>query len=105
MPSGRQARERGWTPSGRHARGRRHPRPGLSTGPADARELSARLRKRDLSVAPAVLNLVENRSATAREQTAALLGALSPGELAGEALGHIVGITGPPGVGRSEEHT
>jgi LAO/AO transport system kinase len=73
----------------------------LSTGPADARELSARLRKRDLSVAPAVLNLVENRSATAREQTAALLGALSPGELAGEALGHIVGITGPPGVGKS----
>jgi LAO/AO transport system kinase len=73
----------------------------LSAGPADALELSARLRERDLSVAPAVLNLVENRSATAREQTAALLGALSPGELAGETAGHIVGITGPPGVGKS----
>jgi LAO/AO transport system kinase len=73
----------------------------LSAGPAAARELSAGLRERDLSVAPAVLNLVENRSATAREQTAALLGALSPAALAGEAPGHIVGITGPPGVGKS----
>ncbi len=73
----------------------------MSAAPADARELSTRLRERDLSVAPAVLNLVENRSAAAREQTAALLGALSPAALAGEAPGQIVGITGPPGVGKS----
>jgi LAO/AO transport system kinase len=73
----------------------------LSPGAADARELGVRLRKRDLSVAAAVLNLVENRSPTAREQTAALLGALSPGELVGEAPAHIIGITGPPGVGKS----
>jgi LAO/AO transport system kinase len=73
----------------------------LTAGPPDAGELSVRLRGHDLSAAPAVLNLVENRSAAAREQTAALLGALSPAELAGEAPGHIVGITGPPGVGKS----
>ena len=73
----------------------------MSPGAADARELGVRLRKRDLSVAAAVLNLVENRSPTAREQTAALLGALSPGELVGEAPAHIIGITGPPGVGKS----
>jgi LAO/AO transport system kinase len=73
----------------------------LSAGLGDGRELSARLRARDLSAAAAVLNLVENRTAKAREQTAVLLGALSPVELAGEMAGHIVGITGPPGVGKS----
>jgi LAO/AO transport system kinase len=73
----------------------------LNRGPSDGRELGARLRDRDLSAAPAVLNLVESRSPPAREQTAALLAALSPAELDGEAPGHIVGVTGPPGVGKS----
>jgi LAO/AO transport system kinase len=48
-----------------------------------------------------VLNLVESRASGAREQTEALLAALSPAALSGEAPAHIVGITGPPGVGKS----
>ena len=60
-----------------------------------------RLREHDLSAAPAVLNLVESRTAEAREQTHELLAALSPAALGAEAPGHIVGVTGPPGVGKS----
>ena len=63
--------------------------------------LAARLRDRDLEVAPAVLNLVESRTEAAREQTAVLLGAIAPSELGGEAPAEIVGVTGPPGVGKS----
>jgi LAO/AO transport system kinase len=68
---------------------------------ADGGELGARLRQGDLSAAPAVLNLVENRSPEAREQSEALLAAVSPGALGREAPAHIVGVTGPPGVGKS----
>jgi LAO/AO transport system kinase len=64
-------------------------------------ELAARLRDRDLSAAPAVLNLVENRSAARRAEIAALLHGVSPAALGGEAPGHVVGITGPPGAGKS----
>jgi LAO/AO transport system kinase len=71
----------------------------LST--ADGRALGERLRRRDLSAAPAVLNLVESRSAAAREQTEALLASVSPAATGGEAGAHVVGITGPPGVGKS----
>ena len=69
--------------------------------PPRGAELGARLREGDLSAAPAVLNLVESRSREAREQTEALLAALSPAELGAEARAHIVGVTGPPGVGKS----
>jgi LAO/AO transport system kinase len=69
--------------------------------PPDGDRLAARLRDRDLSAAPAVLNLVESRTAEAREQTHELLAALSPAALGAEAPGHIVGVTGPPGVGKS----
>jgi LAO/AO transport system kinase len=62
----------------------------------DGRELAARLREHDLSAAPAVLNLVENRTPAARDHTDALLSALGS-----EAPAHIVGVTGPPGVGKS----
>jgi LAO/AO transport system kinase len=68
---------------------------------SDGRELARRLRERDLSAAPAVLNLVENRSPQSRRQSAALLAALSPAVMGEEAPGHTVGITGPPGVGKS----
>ncbi len=61
------------------------------------RELGERLRARDLSAAPAVLNLVESRTASDRAQTAELLQAVAPAALAGQ----IVGVTGPPGVGKS----
>jgi LAO/AO transport system kinase len=67
----------------------------------DGATLGARLRARDLSAAPAVLNLVESRTPIAREQTEALLAACSPGVLGGEAPAHIVGVTGPPGGGKS----
>ncbi len=73
----------------------------MSAAPRDGAELGARLRDRDVSAAAAVLNLVESRSAEAREQTEALLSAVSPAALGGEAPGFIVGVTGPPGVGKS----
>jgi len=73
----------------------------LSPAPADGAELAARLSQRDLSAAPAVLNLVESRTADARAETAKLLSASAPAALGGEAPGHVVGVTGPPGVGKS----
>jgi LAO/AO transport system kinase len=57
------------------------------------------LRERDLSAAPAVLNLVENR--TRRDEVAGLLREVSPAALGAEAPGHLVGVTGPPGAGKS----
>jgi LAO/AO transport system kinase len=68
---------------------------------ADGSALAARLRDRDLTVAPAVLNLIESRAPDARPQTDALLASVSPGRLGAEAPAHIVGVTGPPGVGKS----
>jgi LAO/AO transport system kinase len=64
-------------------------------------EVGARLRARDLSAAPAALNLLENRSPAAREQSAALLAEVAPARLGGEAPAHVVGVTGPPGAGKS----
>jgi LAO/AO transport system kinase len=64
-------------------------------------ELGARLRARDLTAAPAALNLLENRSMEAREEIAALLAEVAPARLGGEAPAHIVGVTGPPGAGKS----
>ena len=69
--------------------------------PEDGRELGRRLRDRDLTAAPAALNLIESRAPDAREQAAALLAAVSPAVLGHEAPAHIVGVTGPPGVGKS----
>ncbi len=67
----------------------------------DGTALGERLRDRDLSAAPDVLNLVENRTPAARRQAAALLRAVAPAALGGEAPGHVVGVTGPPGAGKS----
>ncbi|HEY8581939.1 MAG TPA: AAA family ATPase, partial [Capillimicrobium sp.] len=64
-------------------------------------ELAGRLREGDLGAAPAVLNLVENRSPARRAEIEALLRGVAPRELGGEAPGHVVGITGPPGAGKS----
>lgn len=69
--------------------------------PDSGAQLGARLRERDTSAAPEVLNLVESRTPASREEVAALLSAVSPAALGGEAPGHIVGITGPPGAGKS----
>jgi LAO/AO transport system kinase len=73
----------------------------LTSAPTDGDELARRLREHDLSVAPAVTNLAESRSPGADEETERLLAALSPAALGGDAPGHVVGITGPPGVGKS----
>ena len=67
----------------------------------DGTALGERLAAGDLSAAPSVLNLVENRGPAARPQIAALLRRLSPASLGREATGHIVGVTGPPGAGKS----
>jgi LAO/AO transport system kinase len=68
---------------------------------ADGEALGARLRDGDVSAAPAVLNLVESRAPRDREAVAALLREVAPARLGGEAPGHVVGITGPPGAGKS----
>ncbi len=62
-------------------------------------ELGERLRAGDLGAAPAVLNLVENRNA--QDEIAALLRSVAPAALGGETRGHVVGVTGPPGAGKS----
>lgn len=64
-------------------------------------DLSARLRERDLSAAPAALNLLESIAPGDREQAESLLRELSPAALGGEAPGHVIGVTGPPGAGKS----
>jgi LAO/AO transport system kinase len=89
------------------APGDRPPSPPLRADEASPREddpgakLGKRLRQRDLSAAPATLNLLESTTGADREQAKALLAELSPTALGGEAQGHIVGVTGPPGAGKS----
>jgi len=73
------------------------PRPQGGVGAA----LGARLRERDLSAAPAALNILESIAPADREQAAALLEQISPAALGGDAPGHVVGVTGPPGAGKS----
>src|SRR5829696_639210 len=62
-------------------------------------ELGRRLRHGDRSAAAAALNVVENRAD--RDATRALLNEVSPAALGGEPAAHVVGITGPPGAGKS----
>src|ERR671927_860362 len=68
---------------------------------SDPSELGRRLRERDRSAAPAALNLIEDRSPEGRERAAELLAEVSPAALGGEAPAHLVGVTGPPGAGKS----
>jgi len=70
------------------------------SGPEPA-ALGARLRARDLTAAPAALNLLENRAPAQREAIATLLAEVAPARLGGEAPGHVIGVTGPPGAGKS----
>jgi LAO/AO transport system kinase len=69
--------------------------------PADGAELGRRLRQGDRAAAPAALNLIEDRSPGGRSQAAALLAEVSPAALGGEPPAHVVGVTGPPGAGKS----
>ena len=71
----------------------------MSEGGTSGAALGARLRDRDLTAAPAALNLIENR--TRGEETAALLREVSPAALGAEPPGHVIGVTGPPGAGKS----
>lgn len=64
-------------------------------------ELGKRLATRDRKAAPAALNLLEERGSDSVERADAMLKELSPATLGHEAPGVIVGITGPPGVGKS----
>jgi GTPase len=67
----------------------------------DGAALAARLRERDVAAAPAVLNLLESTAPSDRAGAQALLRELSPAGGAGEAPGHVIGVTGPPGAGKS----
>jgi LAO/AO transport system kinase len=62
-------------------------------------DLGKRLRSGDRSAAPAVLNLVESRTKT--DEIADLLREVSPAVLGDEPAGHLIGVTGPPGAGKS----
>jgi LAO/AO transport system kinase len=62
-------------------------------------ELGRRLREGDRSAAAAALNVIENRAE--RDATRALLNEVSPAALGSEPAAHVVGITGPPGAGKS----
>lgn len=54
------------------------------------------MRDGDRSAAPAALNLIEDRSSRGREAARALLAAVGS-----EPRSHLVGLTGPPGAGKS----
>jgi LAO/AO transport system kinase len=62
----------------------------------DPEELGRRLAAGDRSAAPAALNVIEDRSPRGREAAAALLASVGS-----EARAHLVGVTGPPGAGKS----
>src|SRR5213596_793081 len=68
---------------------------------ADPGELGGRLREGDRSAAPAALNLIEDCSSRGPERAAELLAEVSPAAIGGEAPAHLVGVTGPPGAGKS----
>lgn len=73
----------------------------MTVGSPQSAELGVRLREGDRSAAPAALNAIEDRSPRGREQAAALLAEVSPARLGGEAAVHVIGLTGPPGAGKS----
>jgi LAO/AO transport system kinase len=67
--------------------------------PPDPVALAERVAARDRGAVAAALNLLEDRRAPARARATALLSALPAGRL--RAGGHLVGLTGPPGAGKS----
>jgi LAO/AO transport system kinase len=68
----------------------------MATDPAD---LGRRLRDGDRSAAAAALNVIENRAD--RDATWALLEEVSPAALGTQPGAHVIGVTGPPGAGKS----
>jgi LAO/AO transport system kinase len=67
--------------------------------PSEAAEDAAAVIAADKTAVSRALNLVENRRESSQAQVASLLEALRPAPKA--AAGHRVGLTGPPGVGKS----
>ena len=67
----------------------------------DPAELGRRLREADRDAAPPALNLIEDRSRGGRERARELLAEVAPAALGAEAPAHLVGVTGPPGAGKS----
>jgi LAO/AO transport system kinase len=65
----------------------------------DPSELGRRLREGDRTAAAAALNVIENRAD--RDASERLLQEVSPAALGSEPDAHIIGITGPPGAGKS----
>ncbi|MCX6394345.1 MAG: ATP-binding cassette domain-containing protein [Solirubrobacterales bacterium] len=63
--------------------------------------LGHRLAERDLTAAPDALNLLESSASADSADRQDLLKATSPAVLGHEPAGHVVGITGPPGAGKS----
>ena len=68
---------------------------------ATGEALAQRLRDGDLAAAPALLNLVESRAPGHQDEIDAVLHGVSPAALGREAPAHVVGVTGPPGSGKS----
>ena len=67
----------------------------------DGTALGERLRARDLSAAPEVLNLVENRTPRRASRSPRCCARSPPPRSAARRAGHVVGVTGPPGAGKS----
>src|SRR4051794_10337150 len=67
----------------------------------DPSELGRRLQEGDRAAAPAALNLIEDRSPEGRERARKLLAEVAPAAVGGELDAHLVGVTGPPGAGKS----
>jgi LAO/AO transport system kinase len=65
---------------------------------SDAAVLAAGVARRDRATIAAALNLLDDRRTEARSDAAALMARLASAE---EGRGHVVGITGPPGSGKS----
>jgi LAO/AO transport system kinase len=65
---------------------------------ADPADLGRRLHEGDRGAAPSALNLIEDRSPAGRLRTRELMAEVTRGD---EAPGHLVGVTGPPGAGKS----
>ena len=76
-------------------------RPAQSLPASPGAALGARLARGELSAAAAALNLLETDTAEARREAVQLLDAVSVEALGHEPAAHIIGVTGPPGVGKS----
>ena len=65
----------------------------------DPVQLASRIQQKERTAIAAALNLIDNVLPAARQQAAQLLNALSDSQRQIE--GHVIGITGPPGAGKS----